>query len=128
MIFTQMGKIEIIPTILAQLEQWMKVSRDNFSHDELKSLEDLNAHILRSIAESDYVVVKDENGVTDLDEFMTTYNKESSQDNPVDNDDNKEENASHEERQEHLKQDANEVSMRAVVNDFLSRVSFGGAN
>ena len=77
-ILTRLQRIDRIPACLAQLEEWMRVSRVNFSKEspELKTLEDMNEHILRTIANSENIKVKDSSGVTDLQDFETTYNEE----------------------------------------------------
>ena len=56
----------------------MKVSRNTFAKgsNELTALEELNGHILRDIAESENVKVKDGDAVRDLQDFETTYNEE----------------------------------------------------
>jgi len=74
-IVTRTGRNERLPGILTQLEQWMVVSRESFSKNspELSSLEELNEHVLRNIAESVSMVMKDGSGVKDLQDFETTY-------------------------------------------------------
>lgn len=122
MILTSLDQIDVIPTILVQLKQWMNVARENFSQDELKSLEDLHEHQLRSIAESDNVVVKDENGIKDLDHFLTTYNKVDEKDSNAGDGGGKEDKIS----ATASKLEGNsEPSMSTMVSEFLSRVNFG---
>ena len=60
----------------------MKVSRNTFAKgsNELTVLEELNGHILRDIAESENVKVKDGDTVKDLQDFETTYNEENAGD------------------------------------------------
>lgn len=77
-ILTRSRRLDRIPACLAQLEEWMKVSRNTFAEgsNELTVLEELNGHILRDIAESENVKVKDGDTVKDLQHFETTYNEE----------------------------------------------------
>ena len=80
-ILTRSGRVNRIPAILAQLEQWMVVAKKNFAEGspELASLQDLYDHVLRNIAESNRLVLKKEGSeeeVKDLQEFETTYYKE----------------------------------------------------
>jgi hypothetical protein len=79
-ILTRSGRVGRIPAILAQLEQWMVVSKQHFADGtpELTSLQELYDHVLRSIAESDRLVWKKEGSeeVKDLQEFETTFSKD----------------------------------------------------
>lgn len=62
--------------VLDQLEQWMKTSKKNFEagSPEMESLQALYEHLLRTIAESESVFLKNENDeVRDLQAFETTY-------------------------------------------------------
>lgn len=79
-ILTRSKRLHRIPACLAQLEEWMNVSRKNFAKgtSELETLEALNDHILRDIAESEFIKVKDNDEVKDLQDFDTTYNEEES--------------------------------------------------
>ena len=83
-ILTQLDRLDVLPTILEQLEQWMVAAKGQFQADsmEFKSLQDLHDHIKLSIAESENVVLEDEEDAKDLQDFETTYNEEDGSDNP----------------------------------------------
>ena len=69
------GRVDRVPSVLAQIEQWMVVSRHNFlpNSPELKSLEARYDHILRAIAECGTMTIKEEGGVKNFEDFESTY-------------------------------------------------------
>jgi hypothetical protein len=71
-ILTQLKRMEAIPTILVQLEQWMVAARNKFPEGS-PALVSLYNHILRTIAESKNVVMCAGSGVKDLQDYETTY-------------------------------------------------------
>lgn len=86
-ILSRCGRVNRIPAVLAQIEQWMVVAKANFTtgSPELVSLKELYDHELRSIAESDRLVLKsgeegEETKVKDLQAFETTFYKENDDD------------------------------------------------
>jgi hypothetical protein len=77
-ILTRTGYLYQIPPCVAQLEQWMSICRTNFVEGgpELRTLQELYDHMLRNIAESGQIVLKDHMGVKNLQDFETTYKEE----------------------------------------------------
>jgi len=112
MILPQVGRVDAIPTVLVQMEQWMRVARQNFNEEssEIKSLEELYDHIRISIAESDKIVVRDESGVKDLQDWETTYCEEKKGSGDEENG-----------------MEVVDPSQRTIVSEFLSRVNWGSS-
>jgi hypothetical protein len=64
-ILTRAGRIERVPVVLTQLEQWLVVCKANFARGspELESLQELYEVVLRGIEDSDHVTVKHDEDV-----------------------------------------------------------------
>lgn len=73
---TLTSRLERLPPVLAQLEQWNLTAQRNFEDggQERKSLQELYDYLLRTIANSKHMVLKDESDdVKDLQDFETTH-------------------------------------------------------
>lgn len=87
-ILTRDHRLDRVPAVLAQLEQWKRVGEQNFESNspEIESLRDLYDHMLRSIAESDSLVLKRGESVgKDLQEYEITHKEEKTQSKSIKN-------------------------------------------
>lgn len=85
-ILTHTNRQDRIPTVQAQLDQWLKVANKNFDtgSPELVSLQDLYNHLLRIMSDSEFMVVKDEEETKDIQGFETTYGENESDEEKMD--------------------------------------------
>lgn len=76
-ILVREGRLDRVPAVLAQLEQWMFVSEQTFADDspELVSLRELYEHLLQNMADSDSLILKTATS-RDLQEFEITHREE----------------------------------------------------
>jgi len=57
-ILTRARRLDRVPAVFAQLEQWMIVAKNNFEGPELSSLQDLYDYLLQNIADADKLIIK----------------------------------------------------------------------
>jgi uncharacterized membrane protein len=64
-ILTRSQHLDRVPAVLSELEQWFNVSRGNFPQDsqELRSLQELYDHLLKTIAQSDHLQIRSDDSV-----------------------------------------------------------------